>query len=332
VQKAHPSEWTAFEQRCALAAQRCSAPVPLGESAPALSSAVADVADASAPARVSAQISRSRPTSPTEADRVAASRRARRHSLSTVTTLVGLRSTGDASAAPAAAPTPVAATPPAALTPRLLFLDYLIKPVQRICRYPLLLDALRASTPGAPADALLRRRPSTGSFAVLGASVRAPAENAAQVLRGVVAAVDDARRIRDGLARSARIAARLAAPAGARGPGPAFVSSLGPCALAGVLDVAYTHVARPLAPGDVLPVKYCGAFLYSGGYMLVCKAHKSRAYEPRYWFPLGKCDVVDLGDAEGRFEPHSGRGTSLNDTQRTSRAQSALPATATSST
>ncbi|KAI0371547.1 hypothetical protein BV20DRAFT_941647 [Pilatotrama ljubarskyi] len=64
-----------------------------------------------------------------------------------------------------------------------------------------------------------------------------------------------------------------------------FVSSLGPCMLAGALDVIQHPAHR---------AKYLGAFLYAGGYCILVKITKGgRVYEPRHWFPLGAVEVVD---------------------------------------
>ena len=70
-----------------------------------------------------------------------------------------------------------------------------------------------------------------------------------------------------------------------------FVSSLGPCMLAGALDVVQHPSHR---------AKYLGAFLYAGGYCILAKITKSgRVYEPRHWFAFSEVEVVDTEEDDG---------------------------------
>ncbi|OSD04518.1 hypothetical protein PYCCODRAFT_1465988 [Trametes coccinea BRFM310] len=93
-----------------------------------------------------------------------------------------------------------------------------------------------------------------------------------------------------------------APPINTHSPRPAgltaeFVSSLGPCMLAGALDV--------LQPASANRAKYLGAFLYAGGYCVLVKVVKGgRAYEPKHWFPLGGVEVVDVEEDDPLF-PYS---------------------------
>ncbi|PFH51279.1 hypothetical protein AMATHDRAFT_47172 [Amanita thiersii Skay4041] len=157
---------------------------------------------------------------------------------------------------------------------RLTFMDYLIKPVQRICRYPLLLDQLRPI------------RACKGALVQLDALV----EEATLAMRRVVMAVDEARHRRDAAAQSSLIAFRilLSSP---QLLSHDFLTSLGTCLLAGSLDVIHYPLERP--PGNVKS-KYLGAFLYPGGYLILVKVSKGKVYEPRHWFCLSDCDVRDI--------------------------------------
>ncbi|KAI0751110.1 hypothetical protein C8Q80DRAFT_1268399 [Daedaleopsis nitida] len=223
---------------------------------------------------------------------------------------------------------------------KLKFMDFLIKPVQRICKYPLLLDQLldkRQKCSPSQADPVDER---------LGEAVR----KAREAMREVVSRVNRASEKEAHNLRSALIASRIAfshafpnaassanpavtsavaastssssegASSSSHGhsnsisscsgfstaptsPGSApiplvapstrasaltadFVSSLGPCMLAGALDVVHHPSHR---------AKYLGAFLYAGGYCILAKITKGgRVYEPRHWFSFNEVEVVDI--------------------------------------
>ncbi|KAI0677227.1 hypothetical protein C8Q78DRAFT_1088207 [Trametes maxima] len=238
---------------------------------------------------------------------------------------------------------------------KLKFMDYLIKPVQRICKYPLLLDQLRP-----------KRR---GADSIRHAAADEAVRRAGEAMRRVVSRVNHASEKEAHNLRSALIASRIvfthspaqpgASPAPSAYPPPTtpssssgsssshghasggsssasscasspattvtltsvtssptstplppltppspraagltaeFVSSLGPCMLAGAFDVLQHPAHR---------AKYLGTFLYAGGYCILVKITKGgRAYEPRHWFPFGGVEVVDEDEDDPSF-PYS---------------------------
>lgn len=189
---------------------------------------------------------------------------------------------------------------------KLAFMDYLIKPVQRICRYPLLLDQLQdhpRSASGSGESSSVSNAES-GSRDVEVNSV----QSALNVMRAVASSVDEARRQQDLAIKSSLIASRISkglALVTASYTRPAshnlsfsFLSSLGPCHLAGSLDVIHYPSLNASSNGTV-KAKYLGAFLYPGGYIILAKVHKVRTYEPKHWFSLAGFDLVDSTNDEG---------------------------------
>ncbi|KAJ3533135.1 hypothetical protein NM688_g7325 [Phlebia brevispora] len=166
---------------------------------------------------------------------------------------------------------------------RLKFLDYLIKPVQRLCKYPLLLDQLRVKR---------RQLDTEPDFSAVA--------NACNAMRGLAAQVDNASEWRARQVKSVLIVARLvpsspSSPISSEGHEEKsaqltadFMRSLGVCLLAGALEVVYPQ------SGGGLRGKYLAAFLYAGGYLVLAKVPKGgKIYEPRHWFPLRGFEVVD---------------------------------------
>lgn len=188
--------------------------------------------------------------------------------------------------------------------PRLVFTDYLIKPVQRICKYPLLLQQLMPRS----------------SFIEPG-EITVTIQDAIQVMRGVASSVDEARRKREAISKSSLIISRFAlpppspsltqsSPVSPTSPvhtlTPAFLSSLGPCLLSGALDVMYYTPRRSFGQLQTITAKYLGVFLYSGGYLILAKVYKGKRYEPRHWFSLNNFEITG-GDSEEAMLPCSFR-------------------------
>ena len=184
---------------------------------------------------------------------------------------------------------------------RLSLTDYLIKPVQRICKYPLLLSQLKTTRRIGPAN---RGRSGRGSLQL---DVNVIVESAMQAMRLVVSAVDEARHRQDIYTQSSLIVSRISLTLASPLPAPTtasdapsspltstFLTSLGACVLVGSLDVMHYP-----ATSTTIKAKYLGAFLYMGGYFVLVKVRKGKVYEPRHWFSLIGFELTDVADEEG---------------------------------
>jgi hypothetical protein len=193
---------------------------------------------------------------------------------------------------------------------RLVFMDYLIKPIQRICKYPLLLDQLKTGKS-------FRKSSQEGDSSSLhnGDSIgtvdaNAVVEVASQAMRHVASSVDEARRRQDISTKSSLIVNRISNPLTAQSSSslrslvghnllPVFLSSLGACLLAGSIDVIHHYVDKIPGSSGTVKAKYLGAFLYMGGYLILVKVSKGKVYEPRHWFSLVGFELVDVSEEDG---------------------------------
>ncbi|WRT63185.1 uncharacterized protein IL334_000088 [Kwoniella shivajii] len=177
---------------------------------------------------------------------------------------------------------------------RLHFKDYLITPIQRICRYPLLLgQLLDAAGPTSPE--------AEQEYSEEGYDVGVDIERALGAMRGVAEEADEARRLKDAEVKSATVLERLDPHPNLT---PSFIRSLGTCRLMGSLDVLHHHpTVAPLHPP--VKVKYLAAFLYRG-YLILAKVKKGKTYEAKHFLPL---EVFELIDVTEGFLPHSIRLT-----------------------
>ena len=203
-------------------------------------------------------------------------------------------------------------------SPRLEFLDHMIKPIQRICKYHLLLDQLKSRVPSHPHSQQLAEggsHPNAGAdtdttfdHAELFSTGQTESlvSHACEAMREVVNSVNDDRRKHEDRWKALLIASRIVtSPGGSYSSPPQpqltseFLTTLGNCLMSGALDVIY-H--RPTT-STMTKAKYLGAFLYEQGYLALVKVGKGKAYEPQHWFPLKDFDVLDLNDEDGEFRP-----------------------------
>lgn len=192
---------------------------------------------------------------------------------------------------------------------RLFLVDYLIKPVQRICRYPLLLDQLkigksiRSSYQEDGSSSASSKSESSGDSNAL-------VESALQAMKHVASSVDEARRRQDIVTKSNLIATRISNAFATQSSSSSrsvvghsltldFLSSLGACLLAGSMDVIHHHADKIPGSSGTVKAKYLGAFLYMGGYLVLVKVCKSKVYEPSHWFSLTGFEIADVPEEEG---------------------------------
>lgn len=160
-------------------------------------------------------------------------------------------------------------------------------PIQRICRYPLLLNQLlSAATSPSPDE---NEPEDTDGDYDTGVDV----ERALGAMRGVAEEADEARRVRENEIKSATVVERLETH---HALSPAFLKSLGTCRLIGSLDVLHHHpTVAPLVPP--VKVKYLGAFLYKG-YLILAKVKKGKVYEAKHFLPLEVFELIDITEGE----------------------------------
>ncbi|PWN50669.1 hypothetical protein IE53DRAFT_368711 [Violaceomyces palustris] len=165
---------------------------------------------------------------------------------------------------------------------RLLFRDFLIKPIQRLCLYPLVFQTLLKYT-------------SEGAEGYL------ELKEAVSAMRIVADEVDEAGRKRELEMMAELIVSRVEPHQGIT---PGFLASLGDCKLAGTLDMLHHHqILDPLvAP---LRFRYFSFFLYDS-FLLVTKVRKGHTYECRQWFPLWSAKLSNVEDGSTLL-PHAFR-------------------------
>lgn len=152
---------------------------------------------------------------------------------------------------------------------RLLLADYLIKPVQRMCLYPLVLNSLLKNTP--PQEM----------------HTRMSIQSAIESMRRVADEVDEASRIREKDLMAQLILTRIEPNVFLP---QSFVQSLGAPQLSGTLDVLHHHsIDEPLT----VPLRFqrLGVVMWSN-FVLIARTRKNGQLDCRYWFPLDEVNIV----------------------------------------
>ncbi len=162
-------------------------------------------------------------------------------------------------------------------------------PIQRVCRYPMLLASLVGSAP-TPSDENISYSPSGTVDDKVGVDV----ERALSTMRAVAEEADEARRLKETEIKSATLLERMELHPILT---PPFLRSLGTCRLIGALDVLHHHpTLHPLVPP--VKVKYLAAFLFRG-YLILAKVKKGKVYEAKHFLPLEVFELIDI--TEGMF-------------------------------
>lgn len=173
---------------------------------------------------------------------------------------------------------------------RLLLADYLIKPVQRMCLYPLVLSSLLKNTP------------------LQDMQTRSSIQNAIESMRRVADEVDEASRIREKNLMAQLILTRIE-PNGFLPH--SFIQSLGAPHLSGTMDVLHYHsIEEPLtAP---LRFQRLGVVMWST-FVLIARTKKNGQLDCRYWFPLDEVEIVPNVDIAVYEETFKKANTSQNE-------------------
>lgn len=154
---------------------------------------------------------------------------------------------------------------------RLLFADYLIKPIQRLCLYPLVLNSLLKYT---PEEQIATRQ----ALIVAMNSMRKIADD-----------VDSASKQREKDLMTEVVLNKIEVQPGVTS---SFLKSLGNPLLSGTLDVLYHHdLLAPLTA----PLRFhrLGLILWHG-FLLFVRVRKNQQLDCKYWIPLGSVQLTPL--------------------------------------
>ncbi|KAK9897599.1 hypothetical protein P389DRAFT_59231 [Cystobasidium minutum MCA 4210] len=193
---------------------------------------------------------------------------------------------------------------------RLHFADFLIKPVQRICRYPLLFGSL---VKNAQKTALMRAgslrhdsRDLTGaglaSSLLMGQSADVEKSidrirEALQASKTVAAAVDTAQKLRSLEIATVKLARRIEVN---NSDHVSLLNRLDQVVLVGSAHVIYAHAPTISLQGlpSVVKAGFYGLVLYNS-HLVFFKVKKTNVYEPRHWLPLRLFGLQKVADGEG---------------------------------
>ncbi|KAI9275350.1 hypothetical protein BY458DRAFT_546317 [Sporodiniella umbellata] len=157
---------------------------------------------------------------------------------------------------------------------RLHFEDYLIKPIQRICRYQLLIKEIARYTS--------THSPEYDLWTAL-----------LSEMQDIVLEVDNLKFQRDMKERTDRFIERLE---GDWRINKKHVARLGHFLVAGAIEVTYSALGQ-----SVSKAKYLGCIVFPT-YMIMVRPKKVTNYEPKHWFPLKMAELENLEDIEGQTE------------------------------
>ncbi|KAJ1978836.1 hypothetical protein H4R34_003059, partial [Dimargaris verticillata] len=160
-----------------------------------------------------------------------------------------------------------AVTQPTSYCARLGLLDYLMKPIQRLCLYPLLLKEM-AKPFSAPSKA------------------RQLLQRAQAIVQSLTRDINEAKRQHELEYQTSLFTERLDATAAL--PASLF-HKLGGIVLAGALETVLYDAHPPR-------VRYYGCVLFAD-FMVLVKVKNATTYEPKHWFPLTAVMLLDLGTA-----------------------------------
>lgn len=147
-----------------------------------------------------------------------------------------------------------------------------MQPVQRVCRYQLLLQEILKYTPADSTD-------------------HSELIKALDVMKRTVAEIDSRRNKRDISERTARFIQRFD---GDWRINKHHVANLGNLLCSGAIEVTYTMLGQSVAKP-----RYLGCFVFPT-YMILVRPKKVTSYEPKHWFPLKHAEFEDLLDIEGK--------------------------------
>lgn len=157
---------------------------------------------------------------------------------------------------------------------KLHFEDYLIKPVQRICRYQLLIKEILKYT-----------STQTSEFDLWSIVL--------SEMQDVVTEIDNKKFERDMKERTDKFIDRFE---GDWRISKRHVSQLGSLLVSGAIEVTYSALGQ-----TVSKPRYLGCFIFQT-YIIMVRPKKVTSYEPKHWFPLRMTEFEDLADIEGQRE------------------------------